>query len=119
MLTKRQVAARKREKAAEAALVARLAKELGRTEKGGRIKAKKPDKDLNISYRQDESPYKSLTDVPENTQDSIFFEEGFEEREAAAQVEIARKKKRVGVLVNKGGLQYITDETDLTTLGKK
>lgn len=119
MLTKRQVATRKREKAQEAALVAKLAKELGRSEKGGRIKSKKPEKDLDVVYRQDVSPYKSLTTTPDNEQDSIFVEEGLEERDAIAQAEIAKKKKRVGVLVNKSGYQYISEETDLTTLGKK
>lgn len=40
-------------------------------------------------------------------------------REIAAQEEIERKKKRVAPLWNKGGLQYITDDTDITTLGRK
>lgn len=42
-----------------------------------------------------------------------------QEREAAAQKEIARKRKRVAPMWNKGGLQYITDDTDLTTIGRK
>ncbi len=29
------------------------------------------------------------------------------------------KSKRVGPLFNKGGLQYISDEEDLTSIGKK
>lgn len=41
------------------------------------------------------------------------------EREKAAQQEIERKKQRVAPLYNKGGLQFITDDTDLTTLGRK
>lgn len=41
------------------------------------------------------------------------------EREAKAQEEISKKKRRVAILFNKGGYQYITDETDLTTLGRK
>jgi len=40
-------------------------------------------------------------------------------RELAAQKEIAAKKKRVGVLVNKSGYQYITEGMDPTTLGRK
>lgn len=40
-------------------------------------------------------------------------------REAAAQEEIARKRKQVGILVNKSTYQYITEGMDLTTLGKK
>lgn len=42
-----------------------------------------------------------------------------QERENAAQEEIERKKKRVAPLWNKGGLQYITDDTDIITLGRK
>lgn len=41
------------------------------------------------------------------------------EREAAAQKEIAQKKKRVAVLYNKGGLQYISDDADPKTFGRK
>lgn len=40
-------------------------------------------------------------------------------REQKAQEEIERKKLRVAPLYNKGGLQYITDDMDLTTLGRK
>lgn len=119
MLTRKQAAARKREKAQEAALVAKLAKQLGRHADGGRVKAKKPERDLAVTYRHDESPYQSLTTTSGHEEDSIFFEEGHVEREAIAQQEIAKKKKRVGVLVNKSGYQYISEETDLTTLGKK
>jgi hypothetical protein len=119
MLTKKQAAQRRKDKEREAAIVAKLSKELGRSEKGGRIKAKKPEKDLNVNYRHDESPYKSLTTTPTFEPEAIFFEEGYEERERIAQEEIAKKKKRVGVLVNKSGYQYISEETDLTTLGKK
>jgi hypothetical protein len=42
-----------------------------------------------------------------------------EAREKIAQEEVARKKKRVGILVNKSSYQYISDGMDLTTLGKK
>lgn len=41
------------------------------------------------------------------------------EREAQAQKEIERKKKRVAILYNKGGLQYISDDADPETFGKK
>jgi hypothetical protein len=40
-------------------------------------------------------------------------------REKAAQEEIERKKKRVAVLYNKGAYQYITDEMDPKTFGRK
>ena len=118
MLTRKQAAARKKEKAQEAAKVEKLLKELGRSG-AGKVKAKRKEKDLVVSYRTVDTQHESIGAPVREEEDSIFFEEGFEEREAAAQQEIARKKKRVGVLVNKGGLQYITEETDLTTLGKK
>jgi hypothetical protein len=40
-------------------------------------------------------------------------------REDAAQQEIARKKYRVAPLFNKGALQYISDDMDPKTLGRK
>lgn len=40
-------------------------------------------------------------------------------REAVAQEEIKRKRKRVAPAYNKGGYQYITDDTDPKTLGRK
>lgn len=36
-----------------------------------------------------------------------------------AKIEANEKAKRVAVAFNKGGLQYITPGTDLSTLGKK
>lgn len=36
-----------------------------------------------------------------------------------ANKEIEKKAKRIGPLFNKGGLQYIGDNEDLTTIGKK
>lgn len=42
-----------------------------------------------------------------------------EERERLARQETERKKKRVAVLYNKGAYQYISDEMDPTTIGKK
>lgn len=119
MLTRKQAAARKKEKAQEAAKVAKLLKDLGRSD-AGKVKAKRKERDLVVSYKTVDAQHESIgAPVRAEDEDSIFFEEGFEEREAAAQQEIARKKKRVGVLVNKSGYQYISEETDLTTLGKK
>lgn len=40
-------------------------------------------------------------------------------REAEAQKEIEAKKKRVAILYNKGGIQYITDGMDPKTFGRK
>jgi hypothetical protein len=41
------------------------------------------------------------------------------EREIKAQEEIAKKIKRIAPLYNKGAAQYITDETDPKTIGRK
>lgn len=41
------------------------------------------------------------------------------EREQSAMEEIERKKKRVGITVNKGAYQYLTPGMDPKTLGKK
>lgn len=41
------------------------------------------------------------------------------EREAAAQKEIAQKKKRVAIMVNKSVYQYISDDADPKTFGRK
>lgn len=37
--------------------------------------------------------------------------------EKDAKVEIVRRKGRVAILYDKGGYQYITDDTDITELG--
>lgn len=57
--------------------------------------------------------------TPQRTIKQKPLSKALKAREAAAQEEIARKKLRVAPLFNKGGYQYITDETDLTTVGRK
>ena len=42
-----------------------------------------------------------------------------EERERNAQAIAEQRKKRVAPAYNKGGYQYISDDTDLTTMGRK
>ena len=42
-----------------------------------------------------------------------------EERERKAQAIAEQRKKRVAPAYNKGGYQYISDDTDLTTMGRK
>lgn len=119
MLTRKQIQKRKQEKLREEAQLAKLAKELGRNPDGGITKAKKADKDLSVTYRETPSVYPSLTEVPVRVVLDTFPVEGYDEREAAAQIEIEKKKNRVGPLYHKGGYQYITDDTDVTTLAKK
>ncbi len=40
-------------------------------------------------------------------------------REAEAQVEVERKKKRIAPMYNKGAYQYVTDGTDPKDIGRK
>lgn len=121
MLTRRQQQQRKQAKAKEVAEIARLSKQLGRNPDGKAASRKRAqDNDLSVNYRQDVSPYKSLAGTVRETTDVFAFEvDDYELREAVAQIEIERKKKRIAPLYNKGGLQYITDDMDLTTLGRK
>lgn len=49
----------------------------------------------------------------------VILSPELQERERIAQQEIERKKLRVAPHYSKGAYQYITDGTDLTTLGKK
>jgi len=60
------------------------------------------------------APYK-----PEKSSIQVRYTGEMAERERVAQVEIERKKQQVAPLYNKGGLQYIPNDMDLTTLGKK
>lgn len=122
MLTRKQQQQKKQDKIREQARIAKLAKELGRNPDGSVTKVKKKsDKSLIVSFVPPSPPdFPSLTAVPEKVEGwDTFPIEGYEEREAAAQVEIQKKKNRVAPLYNKGGYQYITDDTDTTTLGRK
>lgn len=48
-----------------------------------------------------------------------YEDEEMAKREQTAQAEIERKKLRVAPMYNKGAYQYITDDTDPKTLGRK
>ncbi|MNR52889.1 hypothetical protein D3C85_1728090 [compost metagenome] len=62
--------------------------------------------------------YKSAGLAPARVITAQLVPEDADAREKAAQLEIECKKKRVGVLVNKGAYQYITDGTDPATIGR-
>jgi len=122
MLTRKQHQQRKQEKIREQAHVAKLAKELGRNPDGSVTKdKKKSDKTLAVSFVTPTHPeFPSLTTVPKKVEGwDTFLVEGYDEREAIAQIEIQKKKNRVGPLFHKGGYQYYTDDTDPTTLAGK
>jgi hypothetical protein len=42
-----------------------------------------------------------------------------EERERIAQIEISKKRKRVAVVAHKSAYQYLSDDMDLTLIGRK
>jgi hypothetical protein len=73
-----------------------------------------------VPYRRETPPIPSAT-----IKDTIIHPERKEMspemkmREELAQAEIQKKKSRVAVLYNKGGLQYISDEMDPKTFGRK
>jgi hypothetical protein len=124
MLTRKQQQQRKQKQMREQAELAKLAKQVGRLPDGSLPKDKKKKDDgssLLVNYRSsDVAHYPSAPSISV-TEEGIFLEEGHDwaAREQAAQEEIERKKKRTAPLYNKGGYQYISDDTDLTTVGRK
>lgn len=120
MLTRRQQQQRKQDKVKEAAEIARLSKQLGRNPDGKAVRKKGKDNDLSVSYRSDVSPHKSLAGTVRDTTAVFAFEvDDHDAREAVAQQEIERKKKRIAPHYSKGPYQYLTDDVDPTTLGRK
>lgn len=124
MLTRKQQQQRKQKQAREQAELAKLAKQVGRLPDGSlpKDKKKKDDgKSLLVNYRANDTRHIPSAPSITITEEGIFLEEGHDwaARERIAQEEIEKKKKRIAPLYNKGGLQYITDDTDLTTVGRK
>lgn len=73
-------------------------------------------------WRPDEKKIPSLNDGVEpvrSTTKKKQYAGEMAEREAEAQKEIEAKKKRVAPHWSKGSYQYITDEMDLSDLGRK
>jgi hypothetical protein len=65
-------------------------------------------------------PSLNLAEVPlPPVRESPRYEGEMAEREAAAQAEAERRKSQTAPLYSKGAYQYITPDTDLTTLGRK
>lgn len=112
-LTKKQQNAKRKAQQLEASMRRKLERELA-PKTNGRLKLNLP----NLTY--DKGPlYESERRVPARVVEIEFEPSDAEEREREAQVEIARKKKRVAPLYNKGGYQYLGDDVDPTTIGKK
>lgn len=125
MLTRKQQKQREQKKMREQSELAKLAKQVGRLPDGSLPKDKKKKDDgtsLLVNYRANDTRHiPSAAPSITVTEQGIFLEEGHDwaARERIAQEEIEKKKKRIAPLFNKGGLQYITDDTDLTTVGRK
>ncbi len=116
MLTKKQRAAKAKQKQQEQAKVAKLKKYLEPT-RHVVITAEKPK--LDGGGRVIEGKQFASAKPASKNEVLEFVPDDYESREAAAQVEIAKKKKRTAPLYNKGGYQYVGDHEDLTTLGRK
>lgn len=74
----------------------------------------------NVKYESDTT--KSILSNNSINNQSIVKKELSEEmleRERLAQIELNKKSKRIAPLYNKGAYQYITEETDLTTIARK
>jgi len=125
MLTRKQQQQRKQQKQQEEAAKAKLTKQLGRAPDGSLPKgARKPKDDgssLKIDYRTSDVKHIPSAEGRTVEEEGVFLVEGedWEARDKAAAEETERKKKRTAPLWNKGGIMYITDGEDPTTLGRK
>lgn len=100
-------------------------------QKWGPVSKKLPEKDLGQSklvkslqaqlVGRSSSRPGSLATMASHTGKSlpVKYKGEFAQREALAQAEIERKKKRVAIPFNKGPYQYITEGMDPKTFGKK
>lgn len=91
----------------------------------------KPDSKEFVEYKPKPNPYieqrradyhatPSLVDTrPNNPKVAPRYEGEMIEREMVAQKEIEKKKKRTAPAYSKGAYQYITDETDISEIGRK
>lgn len=72
------------------------------------------------AFRRETPNYPSLVSVSSSpVKVKKPLSEEMQRREEVAQLEIERKKKRVAVICHKSGYQYLSEDTDLTMLGKK
>lgn len=72
----------------------------------------RPDTPVIKSKRKGVEPVRKHTKT-------VKYEGEMAQRESAAQEEVEAKKKRIAPMYNKGAYMLITEDTDLTTLGKR
>lgn len=131
MLTRKQRNQKRLAKQQESSLILKLRNDVGRTATGHLISREKEMRDLAapVPKVQEENNTRNIPSINHEAvrvsnpwADADVFEvevENFAEREAAAREEKERKKKRLAPLYNKGPVQYMTDDTDYTTVGRK
>ena len=118
-LTNKQLAAKRQQQQREQAELAKLLKQRPKTD----------NRDISVnaipSYQYDDPvqarSIPSASPIPTVTQLAVKYEEHSELalREALAQQEKDRKRKRLAPAYNKGPVMYITDETNPAELGRK
>lgn len=126
-MPKQRTTKRQREQAqAEQRQTARAERELAHASRplfGTGGTGKSPNKIPTLetpAFAKDSSDIVSvLTASPFFKHKPVRYEEDMAIREAAAQQEIERKKKRVAVVCHKSGYQYVGEAEDPRTFGKK
>lgn len=122
-MTRRQVAAKARacrEEEARLDKISKLVQDTHAAKKAQPRSAGNKLPDLNRpAYAQDQPVYPSLALPPPKKYVKPDLSPEMAAREAKAQEETEAKRKRVAPICNKGGYVYITDDMDLTTLGRK
>lgn len=118
-LTKKQQAAKRKQQRDEQAALAKLLKQ----------RPKIDNREISVNaiprYEYDDPvnarALPSASEAPEVLRSQVDYLEHPElaAREALAQEEKDRKRKRLAPLYNKGPVQYITDDADPTELGRK
>lgn len=124
MLTRKQQQQRKQKQQREDAQLAKLAKQLGRSADGTLPKSKKKKDDgtsLLVNWRANDVAHIPSAPSITITEEGIFLAEGHDwaERDRLAQIEIEKKKNRIAPHYSKGPYQYLTDDVDPTTVGRK
>lgn len=80
----------------------------------------KPQNPLYADWKSQQEKYPSVINTkPIASEMPTRYEGEMAEREAKAREEIERKKKRVSITYNKGAYQYLGDDYDTTTIGRK
>lgn len=116
-LSKRALAEKKRKEQEDKAFAEKLKRQIAQMGRGS------SGKTINaipaLAYRESShKKYGSADLTPFVIPDKVELTPEMAEREKEAQHKIKILKGRVGILYNKGGYQFISEGTDLTTLGR-